>query len=410
MSKTFEVAKWEYIEKVRSRAFIASLFITPVIMLVAGALPSLLANRPDTESKVIGIVDQTGQLAVPLRDLLNSQFKLPDNQPNYVLRDISASPGYEKTADSLAIAQELEGYLVIPTTVMTDTNVVYRSENVGNIKLVERLTKAVNDIIVGRKLRIRNIDTAAIRDLTTHLELKTIKLSKTGKAEESGFDKLFIPSYIFMMMMFFVLLTSGQMLVRSLLEEKANRVIEVLVSSCTPSDLMMGKILGLSGVGITQLLLWIAIGLGLFPAVVMGLMSTSMLILPVYFILGYLFFAAVFVAIGSSVSTEQEAQLATSYLMILLIVPIGLSFMVVSDPNSTLVRVLTFIPFLTATMMAMRVPVQMPAMWEIAGTIVVLALSAAGMMWAAGRIFRVAMLVYGKRPSIGELIRIVKSK
>src|SRR5579862_9444488 len=343
MSKTFEVAKWEYIEKVRSRAFIASLFITPVIMLVAGALPSLLANRPDTESKVIGIVDQTGQLAVPLRDLLNSQFKLPDNQPNYVLRDISASPGYEKTADSLAIAQELEGYLVIPTTVMTDTNVVYRSENVGNIKLVERLTKAVNDIIVGRKLRIRNIDTAAIRDLTTHLELKTIKLSKTGKAEESGFDKLFIPSYIFMMMMFFVLLTSGQMLVRSLLEEKANRVIEVLVSSCTPSDLMMGKILGLSGVGITQLLLWIAIGLGLFPAVVMGLMSTSMLILPVYFILGYLFFAAVFVAIGSSVSTEQEAQLATSYLMILLIVPIGLSFMVVSDPNSTLVRVLTFI-------------------------------------------------------------------
>jgi ABC-2 type transport system permease protein len=409
MNKTFEVARWEYLEKVRSKAFIMFLMITPLMMLMMGVLPSMLANRPDSSPKIIGVVDQTKEFTQPLQKLLDERFKLPDKQPNYVLMALPTDSGYKKIADSLALSEQIEGYLIISPNVMADSGIAYHSENIGNFKIVERLTNAVNDVIIRKKLTARNIDTAAIKDLTTHLDIKTIKLSKSGKEEESGFEQLFIPAYVFLIMMFFVLMTSGQLLVRSMLEEKSNRVVEVLVSSCSPMQLMMGKVVGLSGLGITQLFVWILIGVGLYPALVLSLFTPSMLVLPIYFVFGYVFYSAVFVAIGSPVSTEQEAQQVTSYLMILLVVPIALAFQVISDPNSMLVKILTYIPFLTPTMMALRVPVQMPSSLEIISTAATLGVSAVFMMWAAGKIFRVAILVTGKRPSFQELIRIVRS-
>ena len=129
-----------------------------------------------------------------------------------------------------------------------------------------------------------------------------------------------------------------------------------------------------------------------------------------YFVLGYLLYASIFVAAGAPVSSEQEAQQINSYLVLILVIPIVVAFVAVQNPNSTLIRILSFIPVLTASMMVLRIPIQMPSVLEIILTMAVLAVSGIGGMWLAGKVFRTTMLLYGKRPSLTELVSLVRSR
>lgn len=408
------VARWEYLEKIKSKAFVLSLIIIPALMIGMGVLPGMLASRADSEPKIIGLFDQSGEMLDPLSARLDAQYRLPDNRPNYILRPVADSINTlnegKNLVDALVVAGEIEGWVIIPRGIMQDSSVEYRSENVGNFRLTERLNSTIRDIIVERKLREKGIDAITVRELTSPLDMRTIKVSKSG-AEESGFLQVFFGAYLFMMMMMFLVITSGQLLVRSMLEEKSNRVVEVLISSCSAGDLMAGKIIGLSGLGLTQMGVWVVIGIGVSLKFGLALVSPlSALLLLVYFVLGYLLYAGIFVALGSPISTEQEAQQLTSYVSMVLVVPIALALPVMQDPNSTLARVLTYFPLMTPTMMALRIPVHMPDAWEIISSLLLLAASAAGTMWAAGKIFRAAVLAYGKRPSIRELIRFIRAE
>jgi len=415
MNKAFSVARWEYVEKIKSKAFIISLLLTPAIMVAVGILPTIVASRADTDTRVIGIVDLSGELLRPLVAAIDEQYRLPSGGPNYLLRAIEADPpgdldAVRKRGDALVLAEELEGYLVIGRSILTDTAFEYRSMNVGSFKILERFQGAVREIVVRKKLQARGFDPAVVKDLTAPIELKTIKLTKSGKAEESGFEQVFFTAYGFMMMMFFLIVTSGQLLVRSMLEEKSNRVVEVLISSCTANELMAGKVIGLSLLGLTQMALWAVIGVAISLKFAVTLIALpSALLLFAYFIIGYLLFAAIFVAAGAPVSTEQEAQQVNSYLVMILMIPVVLAFMVIQNPNATVVRVLTFVPLLTPSMMAMRIPIQMPSTLEIVASLLLLLASAIGAIWLAGKVFRTTILLYGKRPTLRELITILRS-
>jgi ABC-2 type transport system permease protein len=173
---------------------------------------------------------------------------------------------------------------------------------------------------------------------------------------------------------------------------------------------MAGKVLGLSGLGFTQIGFWSLIAVAMSLQTGLTLIDPShALLLLLYFVLGYLFYAAVFIALGSPVTTEQEAQQVNSYLVMLLVLPIALAFPVVQNPGAGWIRILTFIPFLTPTMMALRIPVQTPAAWEIVVSVVVMLTSIYGAMWAAGRIFRIAILATGKRASLREIVRWIRT-
>ena len=413
--KALVVAKWEYIEKVKSKAFLISLFLMPIIMIVLGVVPTLLMSQPDKESIVIGIIDQTGTFYTTFSNALVEKYKLPNGQPNYILtnistesRDISQS---KKVADSLVLSKIIEGYIVVNKSVFSDTVIEYRSSNAGNIKLISRIEKVIRDIIVEKKLESKGFDPNLVKQLTAPIEMKTIKITRAGVEEETGFEKVFFTSYIFMMMMFFIVATSGQLLVRSMLDEKSNRIVEILMSSSSSTHLMAGKIIGLSGLGLTQIGFWAIIGIAISLQFGITMISAAnALILLIYFILGYILYAAIFVSFGAPVSTEQEAQQISSYLMLILIIPIVFAMMVVQNPNSLLVKILTYIPLLTPSMMAMRIPIEMPPIYEIIITIILLLLSSIGAMWIAGKIFRTTILSYGKKPSIKELWILLRAK
>ena len=412
--KAFQVAMWEFMEKVKSKAFIISLVLMPVIIAGMAILPAMLATKVDEEPIQIGIIDNTQKLVQLLSEKLDHDFRLKNSQPNYILRNLLEGRTLEearKEANKLVASDEIEGYFLIPGTAFDSGKVEYRAKNVGNFKIQERFSRAIEQVIIENRLVSRGFDTELIRKLTAGIDVKSIKISEKGEESESSFGETFAKSYIGLLMLIFMVLTSGQLLVRSMVEEKSNRVIEVLLSSCTPRDLMAGKILGLSGLGILQMLVYAFMGLALALKTNTNLLQPEYFILTLlYAILGYLFYAAIFVAAGSPATTEQEAQQITAYISMLLVAPFALMMLVMQNPNSLIVKVLSYIPLLTPSIMVLRVSIQMPSIWEILATVALMIVSTMAMMWVAGKIFRVAVLSYGKRPTLPELYRWVREK
>lgn len=411
IAKVISVARWEYLEKVKSKAFLIGLFLTPVLMVGMGIVPTLLITQADTRTKIIGLIDPSGEMAVPLADLVEARYRLADGRPNYIIRPLATGQAFDvkaaaQEADRQTGAGDIEGYCLLGPTAESDTSVEYRSKSVGDIQLLENLQQALRIVLAERKGVAMGLDTSVIRALNVKVDMKQVKLSKTGEREDSGFLQVFFTAYVFLFMLFLLIVTSGQLLVRSILEEKSNRIVEVLVSSCSSTELMSGKVLGLSALGFTQIGFWALIGVIVSLSFGVVLVTPGIAALLVtYFVLGYLFYAAVFIGAGSPLTTEQEAQQVTSYLVMILILPIALAFPAMQNPDATWLRILTFIPFLTPTMMALRIPIQMPSPWEILATILLMLVSIFFAMIAAGRIFRIAILSTGKSPKIADIFR-----
>ena len=415
MNKILAVAQWEFFEKVRTKAFIIGLFMTPLIMSVFTVLPTLLADKGDEKTKIFGVIDETHSLVQPVNDRLLEKYKLDSGKPNYQLKEITDEKSETEHLKVIGSAQlasgDIEGYFIIPADVLEKGKIEYRAENVGNARDQNRFSKVLEDIIIERRLRSGGYDAPTIKKLMTEVEIKTFKVSKQGDEKESGFMETFFTGYIFIMMLMFLVLSSGQMLIRSVIEEKANRIVEVLVSSCSSQELMSGKIIGLSLLGLTTVAFWALILVGVNIATPVPFVAMdNLLLMFIYFILGYFMYVGIFIIAGSTVSTEQEAQQMTGYITIFLVMPIAFAVPLMFNPDSMLVKVLTQIPLLTPTMMALRFSIQMPEWWEIALSLVTLSLTIYGLMWIAGKVFRIGILVTGKKPSFKEIYGWLKTE
>ncbi len=408
MNKMLAVAKWEFIEKVRTKAFIIGLFMTPIIMSMFTVLPTLLADKGDEKTKKIGIIDETHSLTKLIDARLGEKHKLKDGSPNYMLLEIiddnSETAHLKILATAQIVTNEIEGYFILPKDVFEKGKIEYRAENVGNARDQNRFSKILEDIIIEQRLKANGYDAPTIKKLMTEIDIKTFKVSRKGEEKESGFLETFFTGYIFIMLLMFLVLTTGQMMIRSLIEEKGNRIVEVLVSSCSSQQLMSGKIIGLSTLGLSTVAFWALILMGVnFATPVPFVAIDNLILLLIYFIFGYYMYVAIFIIAGSTVSTEQEAQQMTGYITIFLVMPIVFAVPLMLNPDSMLVKILSQVPLLTPTMMALRLSIQAPQWWEIALSLVTLSLTIYGMMWVAGKVFRIGILVTGKKPSFKEI-------
>lgn len=415
MNKIFSVAKWEFIEKIRTKAFIIGLFMTPMIMSIFVVIPGLLADKGDEKTKKFGVIDETHLLTTIINERILAKYALDSGTPNYRLEEISDDNSeldhLKILATGLLASGEIEGYYIIPQDVFEKGKIEYRAENVGNARDQNRFSKVLEDIIIEQRLQSGGYDADKIRKLMTEIEVKTFKVSQSGDEKESGFLETFFTGYIFIMMLMFLVLSSGQMLIRSIIEEKANRIVEVLVSSCSSQELMSGKIIGLSLLGLTTVSFWGLILVGVnFATPVPFVTVDHLALLFIYFILGYFMYVGIFIIAGSTVSTEQEAQQMTGYITIFLVLPIAFAVPVMFNPDSLLVKILSQIPLLTPTMMALRFSIQTPAWWEIALSLTTLVLTIYGLMWIAGKVFRIGILITGKKPSLKEIYGWLKTE
>ncbi|TAE27504.1 MAG: ABC transporter permease [Candidatus Kapaibacterium sp.] len=413
--KFFAVAQWEFVEKARTKAFLISLVLTPAIMIAAGVVPSLLASRSDSETKKFVVYDETMKLREAAEERLQKKHRLDNGKPAYQLVSVNAEimkrEDFFKEYTPRVLKGDFTGLFLVPKNVDSTHSIEYRSDNVGNIRDISAIENALEKSLAEQRAVEKGISVETYKSLATPLETTSIRVTKSGEASEGSFLQTFGVAYGSVLVLFMLVISTGQILVRGLVEEKNNRIMEILISSCSPFELMMGKLLGLSGLGILQAMVWcgLAIGMVLYFDVPLSILAPLPITL-IFVLCGYLLYASLLLGLGSLTTTDQEAQQMTSYATILLVIPISLISVVLQNPNSTIAKVMSFIPFTAPTIMAMRIAIQQPPALEIIGSLGAILLTTAVVIYFAAKVFRVAILVYGKRPTLPEILEFLREK
>jgi ABC-2 type transport system permease protein len=374
----------------------------------------MLSDQEITYTKTIGIVDTSGLYIVGIRNDL-SKYTIYGNQPNYILINLTLKnlslKELKNSADKDVINEKIEGYLLIREGGTDSVSVTYRSKSLGNLKDIKRFETALNDTRVRLRLDKENINPYLLDFISNSVEINQIKIADGGKETANDFLVTFFSAFVFIMLLMMMVIYSGGMLIRSLVEEKSNRLIEILISSCTPNELLSGKILGLSTLGLTQILIWFIIGISLAGSAIVPMAAFSnVFTILIYFILGFVFYTSLFVGIGSIVTSEQEAQQITTYLSLLLVLPIIFILPALENPDIFYIKILSYIPFTLPSFMMLRLNLSPVPIWEILGTIIIMLISIYLMIGFSAKIFRIGILSYGKRPSLKELAQWLKEK
>lgn len=412
MNKIFTIAKWEFLEKVKTRTFLISLIITPGIIILFSVLPTILSEQEENTTKAFGIVDLSEVFYPRMLEHVD-QFRLFSGHPNYVFLNLTARnqsiDDLKRSSDEKVLSNYLEGYLLVHNGGTDSVYVEFRSKSLGNTRDIRRFEIAFNETRILYSLEQYGISEDIKTEIAKDVSFSAVQINEAGEETKSDFLIVFFSSFVFIMLLMMMILYSGGMLIRSLVEEKSNRLIEILISSTTADELLAGKILGLSLLGLTQLILWAVIGTALAGSAVIPFETfTNILPMLFYFLLGFVFYTAIFVGIGSVVTTEQEAQQITSYISLILILPIVFSITAIQNPDTLIIKILSYFPLTTPSIMMLRLNISHISYLEFAITSLILLASTYITISISAKIFRIGILSYGKRPAFKELISWLK--
>jgi ABC-2 type transport system permease protein len=418
MNRLWPIVRREYLERVRSKAFLIATLLGPILTGALMVIPALVAGKAGKPLRV-AVLDDSGRLAGPVEAALAKRVR--DGLPRFIVEPAGTAPtdAREQALKDAVLAGRLDGYLHLPANAQQTSRASYYGKNVSNMIDLRMMEDSVSETMVGLRLAGAGLDPERVRELTKRLDLKTIRLTASGEREDHGASALF--SIVLMMMLYMTVLMWGQAVLTGVIEEKANRVVEVIVSAVPSVYLLAGKLLGVGAAGLTQFLVWTlsivlvsagsaglaATGGGMQLPEVTPLLLGSFLL---YFLLGYLLYSALFAAVGASVNTTQEAQSLAFPVFMPLVVGVMFFPMVLQSPDSTLSTVLSLVPLLTPLLMFLRITVLTPPAWQILLSIVLTSLTIVGVLWMAARVYRVGILMYGKRPTFPEILRWVRHR
>lgn len=408
-AKVREIIRREFVESVRKKSFVFGLVATPALLLLLISLPVLVKGIVGPESVELWIIDRTAKYGELLRDSLMEEPSTPGAP---VFRVKVYGPDQAPPESVLAAAArdgDITAWIVLPEDFAASRALEYHSASITDPAAVEALNGRAQKVLTRSRAQELGLDREDVDTLLLPVQVKTFVTGRAG-VEEADFTVVYLRAVALVMILFFALLPTGQILMRSVIEEKTNRVIEVLLSSVTPRELMVGKILGLGAVGLTLLAVWCACGVllalraGQFP------ISTDQLgIFLLYFLPGFFLYAAIFASVGSVCSSERETHPFQTPISLTLAIPVFLGFAILQEPNHVIWHVASFFPLITPSLMLFRFVIRQPPLWEIVATWITLVAATVGMMWTATRVFRVGILIYGKRPTIPEILRWVRS-
>lgn len=421
MSKIMTIIKREYKESVYKKSFIITTLLTPLLMLALVFIPSLLIRMDVESSYNLALVDHSGLFVHELPKKLD--LKLSNGQPKFQFPVVAdQQTAFETQKEELRLrvdSAELDGFIFIPAQVIDTPQVEFYARNVGDFDLNQQIKNAIDDILIDYRIHQSGIDPKTINLLTRATEMKTFKLKKGEEEQESGFIQEYFSTFAMVFILYMTIIIYGVSIMRGVLQEKNSRVIEILLSSANSFQLMVGKILGLGSVGLTQYLIWsfLAVGLLLFGTSMAALPSGLTTISPyvfiyfvLFFLLGYFLFACIYAGIGALANTDQEAQQMSMPVVFLIIIPILVMTFITKNPDSPTSVILSLIPFFSPILMFARVNISAPPFWQVWGSILLLILTILLFMWISAKIYRVGMLMHGKRPTLPEIVRWVKAK
>ncbi len=400
MKKLWHVAVWEYITRVRSKWFWIATIAFPVIMIGFSVVPGLLMTRETDNVKIIGVLDETGAFLDDfLAENANQNSKSTGGVFRYQIYNL-----VEQAQDD-ALGGLIEGYLILPEDFLDSWQFEYFSRNTSAMITNEKMKMFLTEIMREREYERLNIAPMDRRNLQRRAMLAITKITKSGE-EESHEIASFAGPFGAMYLLFMIIFINSQILMRSVITDRQNKVIEVLISSLTPRQLMSGKILGIGMFAFTQLAIYILmiIGYTIYSWIPL-LLYIKLPILVIFFVLGFLMYASLYTGVGSLFTNEQEANQVMGPLGFIAVMPIILSTMIIQDPDSTMAIVLQYIPIFTPFIMLIRAGVSAVEWWEIAIGVVLMLITIWGFITIFGKIFRTAILMTGKRPTMKEIVK-----
>ena len=410
MHNVWLIAKREYLERVRTKAFLISTILIPVLM-GGGIVGSILAGSKAKSTSHITIISQDQQLATDL------QAELQSGKESRMTVDV-ISPGNSATRatlDSMLADKQLDGYLWITpaSSVNGRPSFAYTPRSAGDISTKGTITTALRTVLVRERLAHEGMVASDVDSLMEPVEINTTQAGRNADTTSS-----FVASYVLFFLMYMVILLYGMNVARSIIEEKTSRVFEVLLATIRPEEMMAGKVIGVGSVGLTQVAVWLATAVLLTSTSILSaigggsvhvsLSAMQIIFFVVYFLLGYLLYSSVAAALGAMVNSEQELQQLNMFLVMPLAGCMFALAPVITNPSGTVARVISLIPFCTPLIMYLRISLAMPPMWEIALSIVLMVATICAILWVASRIYRVGILMYGKKPNLPEILRWLK--
>ncbi len=428
MKKVLIIIKREYLVRVRTRAFMIGTIISPLLMLALIAVPIFFATRGGGDRRVT-VLDQSGdpELFDAIKRSLESRGDADEElnrrdpgvgRTNYALTRRVVAAGEDMDELQKEYSQKADKdpdstYLILRPGGLDKIEPEYYAKNTSDFS-IGTIERAINDAVSGLRLKRAGLDQSTISLYTKRVELNRKKITAGGGVEQGGRAD-FVVAFVMLFFIYMTVLIYGLSVMRGVIEEKQSRIVEVLVSSVRPTQMMLGKVIGIGLVGLTQIGVWVlsallltTVGVSTFAArgMTMPHLPISLLIyFVVYFILGYFLFATLYAMVGATVSSEDDAQQAQIPVTLLLVVPMMIFNMIIANPTSTASITLSMVPFFAPTLMMMRIAVVNPPLWQILLSMAIMLSTILLCVWVAARIYRVGILMYGKRPSIAELGR-----
>ena len=450
MRKLLVIIGREYTTRVKTKFFLVSTILMPLFLVLTGVLPGLLISMKHGESLRLAVLDETGRLYEPVRAALTTgrgregggeargaaaTRGMPGADRSEQVREVGRALGarYEveqaqaggRAIDEVkaelkarVLRDELDGYIILPRDALETYRAEYHAENQGDIITREQIGGSLTQALAEVRMREANIDPAQVREMTRRVDLKRIKVSESGEERDTGGSfGLAMGVGIFI---YAALLLYGQIILQSVVEEKTTRISEVLFSSVNAFQLMMGKLVGVTLVGLTQIAIWGAalVGFTAYGAAVLAAggvdfalpaVPASLLIYSLFFfVVGFLTHAAIFVLVGAMVSSEKEAGQMAMPVIFVSVISAYLIFPVIRSPNSTFSFWVSVAPLFSPVTMLVRIATETPPFWQIALSLAVNVAATVGLTWVAARVYRTGMLMYGKSASIPEMLRWVR--
>ena len=419
MKNIILIAKREFFTQVKKKSFIILTLLTPLLIIVFGGVVSLMFQANETQMQ-ISVIDKNG--------LFKDRLKSDQN-----IRYVFSSEETEKSLiKALETTEEMNGVMIIPKKdihELENSIEVLTNKNLSN-EARKNIAGNISEIIKAEKINALGISTAQIEDLNKGVNLHVVNILEKEKKQDSFLVGVKSGLSIFLMYCVFTfIMMYGIRVMRSVLEEKNNRVVEILISSVKPFELMMGKILGVTGVALVQFGVWVVMifasvmtlgssNVGMVSGVAEVQMVLSALsqinyglilfVFVIYFLLGYLFYSAMYAAIGSAVDNETETQQFTLFAILPMMLGFYGSITIMNNPDGPMSFWLSMIPFTSPIAMLARIPFDVPV-WELVLSIGILLVSTLGMVFIASKIYRVGILMYGNKVTLKELWKWLKN-
>jgi ABC-2 type transport system permease protein len=435
--KMVTIIKKEYKQIVKKKSFAIATILTPLMMAGFIFLPMLL-TKMGRDEKVIEIADYSGMVAQQfitrssdskeVKEVLKLKFQAvidKNNQQKELLQQYESTINQKEEPTikllpefkEMILEKKIDGLILVPENVKETRRIYYCALNISDFGTNKYITSTIQKILSEKILTEQNIELKIVEEAIRDIHMGTFKVKKEGTQKStSGME--YMMSIFMLTILFSVIMAYGQLIMRGVIEEKNNRIVEVLISSTNAPTLFYGKIIGIGLAGLTQVAIWILLAVAFMGRTAFGVDKSIINFLSlelglyfiIFFIIGYFMYSILFSIVGASVNTDQEAQQFAAPITYMLLIPFIIGIMVTQNPNTPVVVLASFFPLFTPTLMFMRISVAVPSFLQILSSIVGSVLFTMFLAWLGAKIFRVGILMYGKKPSIKEIIRWIRYK